>query len=346
MVTGARNVISGNGDDGMDLYGSNSLIIGNFIGTNASGTAALPNRCDGIYAFLATGNQIGGGLPGTGNVISGNGAPGGCDGYAYGLELVNVVNTGVFGNKIGTSASGTTALGNLGGGIALEGNAHGTSIGAPRASNVISGNKDDGIDIFGSAYDNAVVDNLVGTNAAGTGPLGNANFGVYVNSNGSGNSIGDPSDTNVIAFNGATTQAEGVRIDGATGVTISGNSIFSNGGLGIALVNNGNHYQPAPVITGVAPTPGGTNVSGTFSDSSEPNEFITIQLFANAKCDPSTYGEGQKLIASFTEETDASGNISWADKVTPALSSSMKIVTATATRVSNGDTSRFSGCKS
>ena len=55
--------------------GSNNLIEGNFIGTNAAGTGALPNGA-GIDVTGGTGNTIGGATstPGTGagNVISGN----------------------------------------------------------------------------------------------------------------------------------------------------------------------------------------------------------------------------------------------------------------------------------
>ena len=48
---GERNVISGNLDDGVDIYGSGTsgnVVAGNFIGTNATGTAALGNSDEGI----------------------------------------------------------------------------------------------------------------------------------------------------------------------------------------------------------------------------------------------------------------------------------------------------------
>src|SRR5438876_7302621 len=43
-----RNVISGNRGDGIDVVFGNSTIQGNLIGTNATGTAAVPNTGDGI----------------------------------------------------------------------------------------------------------------------------------------------------------------------------------------------------------------------------------------------------------------------------------------------------------
>src|SRR5206468_1887773 len=64
----ARNIISGSGSTG-------NVVEGNWIGTDASGAAALGNHFYGVYVNTA-GNTIGGltATPGTGagNVISGN----------------------------------------------------------------------------------------------------------------------------------------------------------------------------------------------------------------------------------------------------------------------------------
>ena len=51
-TAGARNVISGNAVDGVLITGSGTtrnVILGNYIGTNAAGTAAVPNAGDGIF---------------------------------------------------------------------------------------------------------------------------------------------------------------------------------------------------------------------------------------------------------------------------------------------------------
>ena len=50
----ARNVISGNAHIGVSIHDSGSngnLVLGNFIGTNAAGTAALPNAFEGVGSF-------------------------------------------------------------------------------------------------------------------------------------------------------------------------------------------------------------------------------------------------------------------------------------------------------
>ena len=72
---GARNVISGNGGNGVWLFGSGTTgnqIQGNLIGTNASGAAAVPNSSTGVRLERAPGNDIGGTAAAAGNVISGN----------------------------------------------------------------------------------------------------------------------------------------------------------------------------------------------------------------------------------------------------------------------------------
>jgi hypothetical protein len=80
-VLGARNVISGNGGDGV-LIGNqngssnttgNNIVQGNFIGTDANGTLALGNSGNGINIFnSAASNTIGGTTAGAGNVIWNN----------------------------------------------------------------------------------------------------------------------------------------------------------------------------------------------------------------------------------------------------------------------------------
>jgi hypothetical protein len=74
---GARNVISGNDKDGVEIFqGGSTKVAGNYIGVNAAGTAALGNSANGVLIFMSALNTIGGGIQGEGNVISANGRDG------------------------------------------------------------------------------------------------------------------------------------------------------------------------------------------------------------------------------------------------------------------------------
>ncbi len=72
------DVISGNILNGIHLYddSNQNLILGNFVGTNAAGTAALGNGQEGIAVDSGSDNTIGGTAAGAGNVVSGNGGEG------------------------------------------------------------------------------------------------------------------------------------------------------------------------------------------------------------------------------------------------------------------------------
>src|SRR5262249_55508447 len=129
---GAGNLISGNTGDGIQLYAT-SVVQGNRIGTDITGSRALPNGGNGVLVLDAD-NTIGAPVPGAGNLISGN--------MKAGIEInSNYSNIVVQGNFVGTDATGTLALGNA---VGVE-IAHGLNnlIGGTtgEARNVISGNK-------------------------------------------------------------------------------------------------------------------------------------------------------------------------------------------------------------
>jgi hypothetical protein len=78
-VRGEANVISGNQDGGVlirNLGTSDNLIIGNFIGTDSSGSERLGNATGIWLRDSAQGNTIGGSSEGEGNVIANSGFAG------------------------------------------------------------------------------------------------------------------------------------------------------------------------------------------------------------------------------------------------------------------------------
>jgi uncharacterized repeat protein (TIGR01451 family) len=97
-----------------------NVIQGNFIGTDLTGTAALPNGTGIQIENDAPNNLIGGTNAGAGNVISGNAG----HGLLFNQSPGNVIQ----GNFIGTDASGAANLGNTLDGIYLN-NASSNAIG-------------------------------------------------------------------------------------------------------------------------------------------------------------------------------------------------------------------------
>ena len=144
-----RNVISGNAQDGVFIDGSatGNLVAGNYIGTDVTGTNALGNAYSGVQiADSASENTIGGTAAGDRNVISGNAQAGV---FIDGSAMGNLVA----GNYIGSDVTGSRRLGNSLSGVEIGDSASNNTIGGTAAGdrNVISGNAQDGVYIYGSA---------------------------------------------------------------------------------------------------------------------------------------------------------------------------------------------------
>ena len=139
----ARNIISGNNFAGIALVGidaSENLIQGSFVGTDLSGTIALPNRGGGVSILDSPDNILGGIEPGAGNLFSGN--------DQNGVTIYNVNATGnvLQGNLIGTDLTGSVGLGNGLYGVIIEDAPDNTIGGTTEAArNIISGNDSSGI---------------------------------------------------------------------------------------------------------------------------------------------------------------------------------------------------------
>ena len=177
--TGDCNLVSGNSVRGIYLFDNSSATIqGNFIGTNASGTAPLGNGTgDGIRAedsFVT----VGGTSTGAGNLISGN-ANGSGIFLRWEVQANSAVGSDFRGNRIGTNAAGLAAIANGNGISVILGNRdYPMTIGgaATGARNLISGNLGAGI-LVSTADDVIVHGNLIGTQANGTAPCRTARQG-------------------------------------------------------------------------------------------------------------------------------------------------------------------------
>jgi CSLREA domain-containing protein len=298
----ARNVISGNLATGIRVDGNQNQVSGNFIGTNAAGTAAVPNGFNGVllttqFGGIPRGNTIGGAGVGSRNVISGNGPPSPYNPSPAGVLIVGGVpsNNVVAGNFIGTNAAGTAAIPNANG-VWIDGSRNTVGGTGAGTGNLISGNSQSGVLIYkitstASPTQNLVQGNLIGLRSDGKAKLGNGQNGVrifqapsnliggvtagarnVISGNGRGILVGDKTSTgtmiqgNLIGTDPTGAAAlgnagAGIRIENALSTVVGGmaagarNLISGNGAQGIDLESASQTTIQANFI--------GTNAAGT-----------------------------------------------------------------------------------
>lgn len=360
-ATSARNVISGNRENGIGIEGApgfpaaNNRVQGNYIGTDATGSRSFGNILDGVHIHSSASNLIGGGDPGARNIISSN--------TRHGVMLHSEGATAnlIQGNYIGVNASGVIGaakMGNVKDGVHIDG-VPANIVGGKAAleRNVISGNGRDGVSLFGpGATDNRVVGNYIGPTASGAAGAGNTSNGVFLDGGASRNTIGgvEVGADNIIAFNG------GAGVYGFSGDEnlIRANSFYSNTGLGIDLGLPGvtpnddrdgdsgaNRLQNFPALSGLLATSpaadGRVNIDVQGELKSTPGETFNLQFYSSFDCHPSGYGEGKRFIRIWAVSTDANGNASFSVQLGPVPTGHS--ITATATD-SRNNTSEFSSC--
>ena len=333
-----RNVISGNLGYGIwngrwDI-GKSNVIQGNYIGTNAAGTAPIGNLQAGIFVEVTTTPLIGGTGAGEGNLISGNNE---------GIRTQESPAT-ILGNLIGTDPTGLSPLPNTYGIQTSQGFGVGIAQqigdGTAAGRNVISGNTGAGV------YADQVVvmrGNYVGVGVDGTTALGNSGFGgVRIAS--SNNTIGGRSagDGNVIANNSV-----GVTIAAGVNNSVVGNRIFANSGLGLSIAGAGandagdadtgpNNLQNHPEI--VDSKFDGTDLAIEFSIDSLPGSStypIQIDFYV---ADGLASGEGALFVGSTSVAAPGSDTVELLGVSDVDVGD---LIVATATDA-NGNTSQFS----
>jgi hypothetical protein len=280
---GARNVISGNGGGcGLTIgsqpaqtgaSGSNT-IEGNYIGTNAAGTAALGNGTllsdvPGGLEINASNNQVGGTGIGAGNVISGN--------LETGLRFDGSGATGnvVQGNYIGTDSTATRAIGNSGDGVLINGG-QGNTIGgtAPGAANTIAHNNSNGVQISGGT----------GDSIEGNSIFANSGLGIALTSGGNGN---EPAPTVLsVLSSGSSTTISGTAATGRRVEVFANPSCSDPEGavfLGATASSTGSWSLTVPAVaigngitaTATEPVTGNTSQFSTCQANQLPPPVIT-----------------------------------------------------------------------
>ena len=294
--TGAQvigNAIAG-GSSGIFLQGTGNTARGNHIGTDVTGTVVLGLSQSGMDVS-GTGNVVGGSAPGDGNVIAG------ADLY-QGLSLAGTGHV-VYGNFIGTDATGTLDLGNHGIGINVGGND--MTIGGPGAGE----------------------GNTVAFNGVTFGGGGIAIQGQHARVRG-----------NRIYDNRSTSASNGLGIDllpaGAFGVTPNDDGDADTGPNGL---------QNFPILTDAGPASpegSGTHVAGLLN--STPSTTFDLDFYSSPGCAPrpQEFLEGQDYLGSTQVTTNGSGSATF-DLTLPAQVDPGARISATATDP-GGNTSEFS----
>jgi hypothetical protein len=343
----------------IEINADDVVVVGCYIGTDASGNAALPFnnygiRVNGSHHRTKIGYS---GAPltpdrnlitnyDTGGIVSSGGTdPGG------GPDM------NIIGNFIGTNVNGTASLvvpGNGAVGMTIANVVVNTTL--------VSGNEGGGIlvtapgnaVIFGSCAD-PTSGNLIGVQRDAVTPLPNGGFGGVKFLGGNSTLGGGP--CNLIAYNNGM----GVTVPpGVTGVRIIQNFIHHNTAGGISLTGTsvplpndpcdadtapGNHGQNYPVITSVTISPSSiATVIGTIEGKA--NTTYVIELFSSASCDASGHGQGANYINHASVVTDASCTTNF--NIQGAVPPGDTVFTATATDTSTDpahwETSEFSAC--
>ncbi len=218
------NVISGNGNNGLEIGGDASgvTVVPNIIGLDTRGDTggSFGNFNDGI---LITGTAHDNVIGGTGaeqvsvirqNTVSNNGN--------YGIEINgSAYNNVVADTAIGTDIQELIALGNANGGVYLGGTGAGNVIGtatvgnapvpSPSADvNIISSNGGPGVIIASGTNGDAVINNWIGLNVAGQPTL--PNTGGPIQNDGGYNIVYGNAATGALPVQSPTAQLEALYV--------------------------------------------------------------------------------------------------------------------------------------
>ncbi|MCU0430351.1 MAG: hypothetical protein MUF42_10320 [Cytophagaceae bacterium] len=210
-----RNVCSANGSFGIFLNDvDNSLLAGNYLGTDSTGNAALGNTISGL---IAQGGCSG--LTIQSNVVSANGG--------VGMDMNSISNSFIYGNHAGVGLNGLTDLGNGTIGMRVGGGTNNVVGGvAVGQRNIISGNGNHGL-YLDYTSGNIVRANYIGCDITGLIAVPNNNSGIMLMEGADNNTVGGTGigEGNVTCCSVAE---DGIRIQISSGNTVYGNLIGVN----------------------------------------------------------------------------------------------------------------------
>ena len=281
------NVISGNGDDGIEISGDARGVTVDkaIIGLNTFGLLLLPNGDNGVEIGGNARDNVIGGFESPGdlsviiqNTISGN--------VNNGVAIIgDARDNKVFNSFIGTDLLGCSTtkptelcgkaippFGNGGAGVFLGDNTTDNLIGGfgDRDRNLISGNGGHGVELSGATSHNQIIANLIGTDLLGiarTG-FGNQGAGVFLGSGTHHNTITD----NTASGNGSA----GFFLQGSDHNRLTGNSAVENTGDGFRLEDS--NFNTLESNTAIRNDGDGFHV-----ENSNHNKFLKNEAEANKR---------------------------------------------------------------
>jgi hypothetical protein len=329
-TAGAGNIIAGNIQD-VNISGdpaSGNVIAGNHIGwsTGYSGDNNTPGNKVGGGVILGGGqNIVGGSAPGSGNIIGDTGVGISDSGTSDMIQnnWVGIMPDGKTAIPVGTGifTSGAQSL-QLDGNVIANCSSAGIDLQqSPSArvfGNRVSACSNYGIDVFGPAQGTVITLNTIFGNGLISGF--HTGDGVY------------------LAKAGGDIEA----------VTISENSIYNSGGLGIGFsigdepLLDSDGGQPVRMIFKNPPPVydnGQIQISGSVQASVSSGTYL-IEFFGSASGNRSGYGEGQTYLGSTTVTIGLAGT-GTINVTLPCPNDPGKFLTATATGP-DGSTTEFS----
>ncbi len=235
---GTRNLISGNGSNGVQVLGvginpglagplpPGNTILGNSIGTDLTGLAEDGNAADGVFLYNARDNVVG--MPGAGNTITGN------LGSGVAIQGGAATNNAVLSNTIGMARPGPGVPGNRGDGVTVvEAALNRVGGSGPDEGNTITGNGGTGVSVssgsnFTAVVGNVIVDNMgdgvsIASNSDGSGVVGNR-IGVDA----FGQPMGNKLDGVRVSSAGTRVVSDVIDASGGAGVEVAGDSPMSS----------------------------------------------------------------------------------------------------------------------
>jgi len=171
-IVDKENYISGNGGDGIQIFGGGTnQIYFNYIGLPLNGANKTGNADNGIFISSSSRNIIG------------NSAFGGsyiCDNGKNGIKINNGLNNSICNNYIGFDVSGTNKHGNSEDGIYIDSGTSNTIGSAIEGENYICYNGGEGVYALNSSALN-IQNNFIGINISNNA-AGNFAAGVLLHS--------------------------------------------------------------------------------------------------------------------------------------------------------------------